>query len=208
MSTLTISSGIVTVERLDDLEDRPWSTVYELTSRRISGRVVFEPDFNNSITDQLDEDPSTFEFLPQGLRIAFGRNTNRYDKRPAGTLHVNGIELVGCIYSRTTGPGNFSVRRPDPSGIYDEPAPDGTRSRTREVINLLDATHRADTAAFDRKAALWAAKDRQSRYDGLARKRREVEAQIAALEAELAAVGHRQVDMHPEAFARRVAQYA
>ncbi|WP_282703720.1 hypothetical protein [Streptomyces sp. CC219B] len=188
MHTLAIESGPVFVERLDDLDDRPWATVYQLSGRRIEGTVVIEPVFREPVRVFHRGDlphETDFEALPSGLHVYYGKR-DRYSRHdPEGTLHVNGVQLVGGVVLDKEMDISFSVRRPDPSGYYDEPAPSGTRAKTRQLVNALVWHHRGSGAAHE-KAVVLARHERQKRHDSIAADARAVEKVIRELKGRLA----------------------
>ncbi|MGV9312617.1 hypothetical protein ACWDR0_10520 [Streptomyces sp. NPDC003691] len=184
MHTVTIESGPVTVERLDDPEDRPWATVYRLAGRRIEGTVVIEPAFHEPVLSSQPygiPDEVAYEVIPSALRIYYGRRERHHFPRCSeGTLQVNGVPLVGGV-TLDTPDTRFTVRRPDLSGIYEEPAPSGTQAKTRQVIYALAWHHRVSGLAH-KKAEDFARRERHMRYDKTDSDIRMIERKIQGLQ--------------------------
>ncbi|MEW1694509.1 hypothetical protein [Streptomyces sp. NPDC091278] len=188
MHTLTIESGPVSVERLDDLNDRPAATVYRLTGRRIEGTVVIEPEFREPIRAFRTNGIPTakdFEALPSGLHVYYGKRDHDQRQDPSGTLYVNGVELAGGVVLGMEMDTNFSVRRTDISRYYNEPAPRGTRDKTCRLINALVWRHRGSGLAHE-KAVMYARQERQKRHDSFNADARAVEKAIRELKGRLA----------------------
>ncbi|MEU3265089.1 hypothetical protein [Streptomyces bacillaris] len=188
MQTLAIESGPVSVERLDDPDDRPWATVYQLTGRRIEGTVVIEPLFREPVLVFHQHDipnETDFEALPSGLHVHYGKRDRYRHRDPEGTLHVNGVQLAGGAILDKEMDTSFSVRRPDPSGYYDEPAPSGTRAKTRQLVNALIWHHRGSGLAHE-KAVAFARHERQKRHDAIATDARAIEKMMRELKGRLA----------------------
>ncbi|MFE0104163.1 hypothetical protein [Streptomyces sp. NPDC059009] len=169
-----LSFGTVRVERRDPADDRPWVTPYELSGPRIRGVVQIAPTFS-----ELGED--SWEFLPSGLLVAYGRSTWN-PGGVSGSLEVLGSRLASYTVIH---PGEkdyrFTVRRNE-TGVGDYPAPNGTRDRTREVVQALVILHREDLAFVHEKAAEYLRSRRHDRLNAIERDYREIDQQIRALQ--------------------------
>ncbi|MGW0899255.1 hypothetical protein ACWD0G_20105 [Streptomyces goshikiensis] len=193
-STLTLSFGSVTVERVEGA--KPWVTAYELTGPRVKGIVEIAPMYDEPrIPGSSGE--TVFELLPSAFEVAYGRNTWSRGG-VSGTLEVLGSRLAdSAIVHADQGDWNFSIRRIQ-TGIGDYPAPDGAKSRTREIIKALIELHRRNRALVHEKAATFARSRRPDRLNVIELEYRQVDATLHAIQARHANLQQRKALMAGE----------
>lgn len=192
MSTLNLSFGSVTVERVE--ASKPWITAYELAGPRVRGTVEIAPEFHEL---KVSDSERAWEFLPTAFTVAYGRSTwNRAGV--SGTLEVCGSRLAEYTVVR---PGqtdwDIHVRRIQ-TGIGDYPAPEGATARTGEIVQALTEMHRRDPQLVYEKAVEFLRSRRSDRLKAIEREAREVETQLRALQGRHAELLMRQSLMSGE----------
>ncbi|MFJ9827729.1 hypothetical protein ACIRSU_25700 [Streptomyces sp. NPDC101160] len=175
MSTLDLSFGSVTVERVE--ASKPWITGYRLTGPRVRGTVEIAPEFHEL---RVSDSERAWEFLPTAFTVAYGRSTwNR--SGASGTLEVCGSRLAEYTVVR---PGqtdwDIHVRRIQ-TGIGDYQAPEGATARTGEIVRALTEMHRRDAQLVHEKAVEFLRSRRSDRLTAIEREAREVEIQLRTL---------------------------
>ncbi|MEU2111543.1 hypothetical protein [Streptomyces sp. NPDC019507] len=201
-TTLVLSFGVVTVERLSEAS-KPWITAYELTGPRVSGVVEIAPAFDEPYVHGSHEEHN-FELLPSAFEVAYGVNT--WSRGGAsGTLEVLGSRLANSAFVHADQVDwKFSVRRMQ-TGWGDYPAPEGAKARTREIVKALVELHRRDRAFVHDKAATFARSRRLDRLNSIEREYREVDALLRELQGRHARLQERKALMADElAFERRI----
>ncbi|SNS49902.1 hypothetical protein [Actinacidiphila glaucinigra] len=179
-TTLVLSFGVVTVERLSEAS-KPWVTAYELTGPRVSGVVEIAPMYDEPRVPGASGE-TAFELLPSAFEVAYGQNTWSRGG-VSGTLEVLGSRLANsAIVHADQIDWRFSIRRIQ-TGIGDYPAPDGATARTREIIRALVELHRRDRKFVYEKAATFARARRLDRLNAIEREYREVDAMLRAIQA-------------------------